>query len=125
LLENEACSIHPDLPLSCREQLVTLPAQAYSSPDREQIAVVDDAPQVLELLYRLGDGKGKTMVRWVPPVFALEAVERFRYVAERNLPASSSRKRSYGTSGRLVLPKDDRKRRSPYGCGSSWPVLNT
>jgi len=36
-LEDESCSIHPDRPLSCREYLVTSPAENCKSPTRDTI----------------------------------------------------------------------------------------
>ena len=39
-LENESCSIHPDRPLSCREYLVTSPAENCKSPSPQSIRMV-------------------------------------------------------------------------------------
>src|SRR5436305_2819221 len=75
-LEDESCSIHPDRPLSCREYLVTSPAEHCTAPTRDTIrrvptpgfamtafAILDGPPPV---------GKG---CRWVPLVLALEWAE--------------------------------------------------
>ena len=40
-LENESCSIHQDRPLSCREYLVTSPAENCSKPTAETVRVID------------------------------------------------------------------------------------
>lgn len=64
-LENEACSIHPDRPLSCREYLVTSPPEYCSEPSPEVRTLTLEAhPSVALLQADLRDG-------WTPLVLAL------------------------------------------------------
>tara|TARA_R110000787_G_scaffold47286_3_gene114551 strand:+ start:1525 stop:2304 length:780 start_codon:yes stop_codon:yes gene_type:complete len=65
-LEVEACSIHPDRPLSCREYLVTSPSELCASPSSDIKTLPLEATLSLALLNAdLRDG-------WVPLVQALE-----------------------------------------------------
>lgn len=65
-LENEACSIHPDRPLSCREYLVVSPAENCRSPTAEGIEklALEGDPSLALLKADPRDG-------WLPLVFAL------------------------------------------------------
>jgi REP element-mobilizing transposase RayT/Fe-S-cluster containining protein len=71
-LEDESCSIHPDRPLSCREYLVTNPAENCQAPSRETIRQVilpaRPMPAFATLDGRLPDGR----TRWVPLILAPE-----------------------------------------------------
>jgi Fe-S-cluster containining protein len=78
-LEDESCSIHPDRPLSCREYLVTSPAEFCSNPDRERIAMVDVPRRLSALMVR-------EMTPWLPLILALEASERLRARPEAEFP---------------------------------------
>lgn len=71
-LEDEACSIHPQRPLACREYLVTSPAAACSEPDRGGVERVALPGKVSHALYAFGDGSGQGPVRWMPLLLALE-----------------------------------------------------
>jgi Fe-S-cluster containining protein len=85
-LENESCSIHPDRPLSCREYLVTSPAESCSSPGPQRIAPVDVPHRLSNLFFRLeGDAEKKT-TRWLPLILALEAASRLRERPETKFP---------------------------------------
>jgi len=68
-LENESCSIHLDRPLSCREYLVTSPAERCSTPE----IGVDPVPVAMmsHSLQRIGTGDDR---RWVPLALALDWV---------------------------------------------------
>jgi Fe-S-cluster containining protein len=70
-LEAEACSIHPDRPLACREYLVTSPAQACADLDASAIVKVelDGAPS--RALQAAGGGG------WLPLVLALRFAEQW------------------------------------------------
>ena len=73
-LEAESCSIHPDRPLSCREYLVTSPAENCANP-RDNIEGVYVAEKVSAVVYSLGsDGLAKNF-KWVPLIFALDWAE--------------------------------------------------
>jgi hypothetical protein len=65
-LEDEACSIHPDRPLSCREYLVTSPAPNCQVPSAETIDMVtlDSYPSRALLKADVTNG-------WTPLVLAL------------------------------------------------------
>ncbi|MBN1610446.1 MAG: YkgJ family cysteine cluster protein [Polyangiaceae bacterium] len=79
-LEDDSCSIHPDRPLSCREYLVTSPAEFCSNPDRERIAMVDVPRRLSALMVR-------EMTPWLPLILAFEAAERLRACPEPKFPA--------------------------------------
>src|SRR5205085_395175 len=70
-LENEACSIYPDRPITCREYLVTSPAVNCSAPTPESVRVVPMlGGAVWTALARLEDES--RFIRWVPLIVALE-----------------------------------------------------
>jgi Fe-S-cluster containining protein len=74
-LENESCSIYEQRPLSCREYLVSSPAENCKRPTAETIWMVPVPAKLSELLYCFGDGAGNDRSRWVPLVLALEWAE--------------------------------------------------
>ncbi len=69
-LQDEACSIHPDRPLACREYLVTSPAENCRVPSAETIEKValDASPS--------GALNGAGPNAWLPMIFALGYAER-------------------------------------------------
>ena len=71
-LEEESCSIHSHRPASCREYLVTSPAENCSSPRPDNIDMVDLPAKVSVVLYRFGDGRGEQPARWMPLPLLLE-----------------------------------------------------
>jgi Fe-S-cluster containining protein len=75
-LEEESCSIHLDRPITCREYLVTSPAENCRCPTKDNIAKVDTAVQVWTTLARFDtpDPDAK-YIRWVPLVIAPEWAE--------------------------------------------------
>ena len=82
-LENESCSIYEQRPLSCREYLVSSPAENCKRPSAETIAMVPVPVKLSELLYCFGDGAGSDRTRWVPLVLALEWAEAQKAEAPR------------------------------------------
>jgi Fe-S-cluster containining protein len=82
-LENECCSIHERRPLSCREYLVSSPAENCKHPSAETIAMVPVPAKLSELLYCFGDGAGNDRTRWVPLVLALEWAEAHKAAPPR------------------------------------------
>jgi Fe-S-cluster containining protein len=74
-LEEESCSIHPDRPLSCREYLVTSPAEHCASPSAETVRPVDLPTKVSTILTRLDADPKARFARWVPMILALEWAE--------------------------------------------------
>ncbi len=71
-LENEGCSIHSHRPLTCREFLVTSPAENCSGSRPERMEKVRLPLKLTHILYRFSDGKGQDTTRFVPLVLALE-----------------------------------------------------
>ena len=72
-LEDEACSIYGNRPASCREFLVTSPAEKCALPTNEEVRVVKLPFRVMSALARLqGDARQAKEIRWVPLVLALE-----------------------------------------------------
>lgn len=70
-LEDEACSIHADRPLACREYLVTSPAQNCRSPSAEGIEMLKlEGDPSLALL------KAEQTAGWTPLVLALRYAEQ-------------------------------------------------
>ncbi len=64
-LEDEACSIHPDRPMACREYLVTSPPELCADPSaRVRTLPLEATPSVALLQADLRDG-------WTPLVLAL------------------------------------------------------
>jgi Fe-S-cluster containining protein len=74
-LEEEACSIHPDRPIACREYLVTSPAENCARPSAETVDCVK-LPMRLWPALALFDAVGpeERFIRWVPLVLAPEWV---------------------------------------------------
>jgi Fe-S-cluster containining protein len=72
-LEDEACSIYPDRPITCREFLVTTPAIYCQNPAHEPIRSVKLPMNVGPALAKIGAPEGGSCEpRWVPLVLALE-----------------------------------------------------
>jgi Fe-S-cluster containining protein len=71
-LEDESCSIHPHRPLTCREFLVTSPAENCSGTVPEKMEKVHLPLKLTQILYRFSDGKGQDATRFVPLVLALQ-----------------------------------------------------
>lgn len=70
-LEAESCSIHPDRPLSCREYLVTSPAENCRAPSAETIKLLklDGDPSTALL-------KAEASIGWMALVLALRFDEQ-------------------------------------------------
>jgi Fe-S-cluster containining protein len=77
-LEDESCSIHPDRPLSCREYLVTSPAQNCAAPSSGTIQLLKlDADPSVALL------NAEAAIGWTALVLSLRFAEQAPPV-ERN-----------------------------------------
>jgi Fe-S-cluster containining protein len=87
-LEDESCSIHPHRPASCREYLVTSPAENCSTPRAGDIAMVDLPAQVSRVLYRFGDGRGEEPARWMPLPLLLDWVAEHREDTQPEIPGT-------------------------------------
>lgn len=72
-LEEESCSIHADRPLSCREYLVTSPAEHCAQPTPETVHRVPLPMEVWPAMAQLdGPADDANYLRWVPLVVAPE-----------------------------------------------------
>lgn len=72
-LEDEACSIHPDRPLACREYLVTSSPEHCATLDYDQIDLVEMNPELWPAVAKTDPvRKGDTFIRWVPMILALD-----------------------------------------------------
>jgi Fe-S-cluster containining protein len=85
-LEEEACSIHRDRPLVCREYLVTSPPEYCAHPLPQQIARVRLPVMLSKVLSQFGDGVGRRPARWLPLVLALEWVANQGEVVSARVP---------------------------------------
>lgn len=75
-LEEESCSIHPDRPVTCREYLVTSPAENCARPTAKNIDHVPMAAKLWRELARFDPIEpGSPFIRWVPLVLAPEWAE--------------------------------------------------
>ena len=72
-LEEESCSIHLDRPLTCREYLVTSPAENCARP---QAHTIDQVPISLKVWPAIAKfdavAKGQRFLRWVPLSMVLD-----------------------------------------------------
>ena len=71
-LEDEACSIHADRPLACREYLVTSPSAHCANPSPETIRCVSVPAKVSRAVRHLDTGKVNASSTWIPMILALE-----------------------------------------------------
>jgi Fe-S-cluster containining protein len=72
-LEDESCSIHRDRPVTCREYLVTSPAEHCAQPTRETVQTARIPLKVWTALARFDKlPPGERFIRWVPLVLAPE-----------------------------------------------------
>jgi len=74
-LEDESCSIHPDRPLSCREYLVTSPAEHCRRPTANTVEKVTLPIKISSSLLRLERGADEGLVPWAPLSLAPRWVE--------------------------------------------------
>ena len=70
-----SCSIHQDRPLSCREYLVTSPAENCSKPSAEGIKMVDLPVKPSLTLMKVGQKRQITGVNFIPLIMSLKWVE--------------------------------------------------
>ena len=72
-LEDESCSIHAERPMSCREYLVTSPAEHCAQPRAETVRCVKLAKSVWATVARFDEpAPGTNVVRFVPLILAPE-----------------------------------------------------
>ena len=71
-LENESCSIHKDRPLSCREYLVTSPAEYCADPEANKIQMVNLPTKPSAKLFALTKSENlNPVVNFVPLILSL------------------------------------------------------
>lgn len=80
-LEEEACSIHPQRPLTCREYLVTSPAEHCAAPSAETIRCLPLPGKVWVAAMRceptaVGESRSSPYLPWVPLIQALDWAEQ-------------------------------------------------
>lgn len=85
-LENESCSIYEDRPISCREYLVTSPAEHCATPRAGAVQCVPLGATVSKAVKSLGGKPLGRMLPWVPLVLADEWAESHEEPAERPAP---------------------------------------
>jgi Fe-S-cluster containining protein len=72
-LEDESCSIYADRPASCREFLVTSPAEKCAAPTNDEVRIVKLPFRVMSALTRFDPvAPPAEHIRWVPLVLAPE-----------------------------------------------------
>jgi len=69
-LEDGACSIHQVRPLSCREFLVTSPAEYCSNPNELDVVTVDIPTRISNAFAALGENDPHFTTYWIPLVLA-------------------------------------------------------
>lgn len=83
-LEEESCSIHPNRPLSCREYLVTSPAENCSNPSADKIRMVQMPVKPSATLCTITKSKNlNEAVNFVPLVMSLVWADRFKENKEK------------------------------------------
>jgi Fe-S-cluster containining protein len=70
-LENESCSIYAERPISCREYLVTSPAESCARPSPETVRCVPMPGRVSNSFSPLGAQARERSAPWVPLILAL------------------------------------------------------
>jgi Fe-S-cluster containining protein len=71
-LEDDACSIHADRPLACREYLVTSPPADCAKPSPETIRCVSVPAKVSRAVRHLDTGRANPSATWIPMILALD-----------------------------------------------------
>jgi Fe-S-cluster containining protein len=74
-LEDESCSIYPQRPLSCREYLVTSPAENCSHPTKDNVKGFKLPVRLSGMLARFSKECAAARQPWVPLILALERAE--------------------------------------------------
>jgi Fe-S-cluster containining protein len=86
-LENESCSIYDERPLSCREFLVTSPAENCRNPSPETVRVLPLSARLSNALCRVNLKPESKHGRWAPLILVPEwAKARPAEVCEKNGP---------------------------------------
>ena len=86
LLENDACSIHAERPLRCREYNVTSPAGWCAEPEQHPVRTVPMTTPLSAPLARLAAELTGTPVRLIPLTLALQWADQHRELGARTWP---------------------------------------
>jgi Fe-S-cluster containining protein len=70
-LEDESCSIHSIRPLSCREYLVTSPAELCKDPSIHDVSGLQLPLKLSRVLFAFGEQLAQDRRGWIPLVFLL------------------------------------------------------
>lgn len=81
-LEDESCSIHPDRPLSCREYLVTSPAENCSRPTADTVNRVEFVFKPMLSVLEISKTRNMKNNSFVTMIQALEHAEKFKDISE-------------------------------------------
>ena len=76
-LEDESCSIHLERPLSCREYLVTSPAENCKRPSRETIEMVNVPIKPSRAVRNVGLSGNPMKINFIPLIRALEWADEY------------------------------------------------
>jgi Fe-S-cluster containining protein len=76
-LEDESCSIHAERPLSCREYLVTTPAENCARPSNETVRMVEMPIKPSRTLRYVGLSGNSMKINFIPMIRALEWAENY------------------------------------------------
>ena len=85
-LEDESCSIHEERPISCREYLVTSPAEHCAAPKAGAVQCVPLGATVSKAVKTLGGKPSDRVLPWVPLILADEWAESHEEEAMRPAP---------------------------------------
>ena len=85
-LEDESCSIHAERPISCREYLVTSPAEHCAKPKAGAVHCVPLGATVSKAVKSLGGKPCGRILPWVPLILADEWAESHEEEAVRPAP---------------------------------------
>jgi Fe-S-cluster containining protein len=83
-LENEACLIHEQRPLSCREYLAVSPPANCWKPTENQVETVVLPKKLSYILYRFGDGVGDDSAKVIPLPLLLD----YQFPEQPRLPGT-------------------------------------
>lgn len=75
-LEDESCSVHPDRPVSCREYLVTSPAENCSAPSAETVRTVPLPTRPFPAVSAMDGPTPTGGTRWLPMILAPDWADR-------------------------------------------------
>lgn len=103
-LEDELCSIYAERPVSCREYLVTTPAEHCASPTAETVRPVDLGAKVGKILARMGSRPGPRPLTWVPLIYAPQWAEAHPD-DEASSPATEQLREFFGHLTGRDIPK--------------------